>query len=228
MAHKHRGLPGAEAGLTPVVEVDLLPCGKVVNQRAWRQTIINYLNTSQDKHFITFCVTMNQNQSGSLNLDWTYELWDRFQEYDQPAAWVGRESSPCRCKQVLEVIADKRDRLPRNLLRVLVVERWAEQVVQQQEGSPPYLGPLVTILKFSFAEKSKTANREKITVRSGRRLHFCSPEGGGVHWHRKPLYLVSSRTPDMSHGFHDCFPQSPRQSTADNGFKENPVLNKIQ
>lgn len=51
--------------------------------------------------------------------------------------------------------------LPRNLLRVLVVERGAEQVVQQQEGSPPHLGPLVTILKLSFAEKSKTANREK-------------------------------------------------------------------
>lgn len=41
MAHKCRGLPGTEAGLTPVVEVDLLPCGKVVDQRAWRQTIIN-------------------------------------------------------------------------------------------------------------------------------------------------------------------------------------------
>lgn len=26
--------------------------------------------------------------------------------------------------------------------------------------------------------------------------------------------LLSSRTPDTSHGFHDCFPQSPRQSTA--------------
>lgn len=51
--------------------------------------------------------------------------------------------------------------LPRNLLRVLVVERWAEQVVQQQEGSPPHLGPLITILKFSFTEKRKTANREK-------------------------------------------------------------------
>lgn len=51
--------------------------------------------------------------------------------------------------------------LPRNLLRVLVVEGRAEQVVQQQEGSPPHLGPLIAILKFSFAEKSKTANREK-------------------------------------------------------------------
>lgn len=51
--------------------------------------------------------------------------------------------------------------LPRDLLRVLVVERGAEQVEQQQEGSPPHLGPLVTILKFSFAEKSKTANKEE-------------------------------------------------------------------
>lgn len=48
-AHKRRGLPGTEAGLTPVVEVDLLPRGKVVDQRAWRQTIVNYLNGSQDK-----------------------------------------------------------------------------------------------------------------------------------------------------------------------------------
>lgn len=27
-------------GLTPVVEVDLLPGGKVVDQRAWRQMIV--------------------------------------------------------------------------------------------------------------------------------------------------------------------------------------------
>lgn len=64
-----------------------------------------------------------------------------------------------------------------NLLRVLVVERGAEQVVQQQEGSPPHLGPLVTILKFSFAEKSKTANTEKITVRLSD--SFTSVHGGG-------------------------------------------------
>lgn len=122
--------------------------------------------------------------------------------------------------------------LPRNLLRVLVVERWAEQVVQQQEGSPPHLGPLITILKFSFAEKSKTANREKKkgeTWASASLLFMSEGTGGetsgGVGPAEKdaftdsgrevqPLYLVSSRTPDMSHGFHDCFPQSPRQSTA--------------
>lgn len=28
------------------------------------------------------------------------------------------------------------------------------------------------------------------------------------------VYLESSRTPEMSHGFQDCFPQTPRQSTA--------------
>lgn len=27
-------------------------------------------------------------------------------------------------------------------------------------------------------------------------------------------HLESSRTPETSHGFHDCFPQNPRQSTA--------------
>lgn len=27
-------------------------------------------------------------------------------------------------------------------------------------------------------------------------------------------YLDSSRTPEISHGFQDCFPKSPRQSTA--------------
>lgn len=122
-----------------------------------------------------------------------------------------------------------------NLLRVLVVERGAEQVVQQQEGSPPHLGPLVTILKFSFAEKSKTANTEKITVRLSD--SFTSVHGGGQRQNGMhsltlelgcSLYLVSSRTPDRSHGFHDCFPQSPRESTADNGCKEKPVLKKIQ
>lgn len=54
------------------------------------------------------------------------------------------------------------ERLLRNLLGVLVVEGGAEQVVQQQEGPPPHLCPLVTILEFSVAEKSKAADRERV------------------------------------------------------------------
>lgn len=47
--------------------------------------------------------------------------------------------------------------LPANLLGALVVEGRAEQVVEQQEGPPPHLRPLVAVVQLGLAEKSKAA-----------------------------------------------------------------------
>lgn len=101
-----------------------------------------------------------------------------------------------------------RDPLLGNLLRVLVVEGRAQQVEQQLEGSPPHLGPLVSVLELRLAEKSKAADRENIQASGG---GWTESSGGAAP--QRP-HLLSSRTPDTSHGFHDCFPQRPRQSTA--------------